>query len=162
MATQTELAELKRAVQELNQKMDKQMVLVQGLVDLFTSVISKPDLGLVKEPLQARHTPVVRNKLCSKDMFKDLVEFHEARARPKEIAGSLFKASAEKEDICNKEIIPSAKRVHSLDSTMLYSGGVSKSSANPQSNRWNPPRAFSCFSTPLSTVYEKLLEAGFL
>ncbi|KAI8559810.1 hypothetical protein RHMOL_Rhmol04G0203600 [Rhododendron molle] len=75
-------------------------------------------------------------------------------------------------DICLKPVLkgnahidvvkPNAKRVHSIKSTMLYSGDASKSSFNPHPGSRTQPRIFSHFSAALSLVYEKLLEAGFL
>ncbi|KAI8559668.1 hypothetical protein RHMOL_Rhmol04G0191400 [Rhododendron molle] len=53
MAAQMELAELKKAAAELGHKMDKQKVMVQGLIGLFTSTAPQPDMGLLKEPSQA-------------------------------------------------------------------------------------------------------------
>jgi hypothetical protein len=167
MAAQTELAELKRAVQELNQKLDKQMVMVQGLVDLFTSAMSKPNLGLnaanagVENLPQVCHAPTVGVKLCSRDMFKDLAEFHEARTHPKEDARSLFKTNAEREDMRDEEINPKGKRMHPVDEAMWCNCKANKgSSLDSRFTRRNPPRTFSCFSTPLASVYKKLLDAG--
>ncbi|KAI8538442.1 hypothetical protein RHMOL_Rhmol09G0103900 [Rhododendron molle] len=123
MTGQTELVELKKAIEEMSQKMDKQMTLVQGLVDLFISTMSNPDLGLnaddarIKETPQIYHPPTVRIKPCSKvklsDMFKDLVEFHDAKTHSNENVGSFPDTSAERQDVHIDEINPKSKGVDS-------------------------------------------------
>ncbi|KAI8572245.1 hypothetical protein RHMOL_Rhmol01G0182900 [Rhododendron molle] len=161
MAAQMELAELKKAVEELGHKMDKQMIMVQGLVGLFTSTAQQSDMGLLKEPSQAYHPPTVGIKLCSGDMFKDLAEFHEARTYPKEDVGSLFTTIAEGEDTLRDDFYPEGKRMHPIDEDMCCNCKANKGPAlNSQLTRRNSPRAFSCFTAPLVSVYEKLLEAG--
>ncbi|KAI8559366.1 hypothetical protein RHMOL_Rhmol04G0167700 [Rhododendron molle] len=161
MAAQMELAELKKAVEELGHKMDKQMIMVQGLVGLFTSTAQQSDMGLVKEPSQAYHPPMVGIKLCSGDMFKDLAEFHEARTYPNEDVGSLFTTIAEGEDTLRDDFYPESKRMHHIDEDMCCNCKANRGPAlNSQSSRRNQPRTFTCFTAPLASVYEKLLDAG--
>ncbi|KAI8535032.1 hypothetical protein RHMOL_Rhmol10G0143500 [Rhododendron molle] len=161
MAAQMELVKLRKAVEELGHKMDKQMIMVQGLVGLVTSTAPQPDMGLVKEPSQACHTPAFGIKLCSKDMFKDLAEFHEARTYPKEDAGSLLTTIAEGEDMFGDDFKPKGKRMHPVDEAMWCNCEANEGPAlNSQFTRRNSPRTFSCFTAPLASVYEKLIDAG--
>ncbi|KAI8568524.1 hypothetical protein RHMOL_Rhmol02G0207400 [Rhododendron molle] len=118
-------------------------------------------MGLVKESSQGHHTHLVRINMCSKDMFKDLAEFHKARTYPKEDAGSLFKGNAKGEDMLSDEINPKGKRVHPVDGAMLCSCKTNKGSTlNPQFSRRTQPRTFSCFFAPLASIYEKPLNAS--
>ncbi|KAI8547351.1 hypothetical protein RHMOL_Rhmol07G0188800 [Rhododendron molle] len=148
------------------------MTLVQGLVDLFTSATSNPNLGLnadgaiVKEPPQFYHPPAVGIEPCSKvklsGMFKGLAAFHDTRTHSKEDAGSLSAGGAERKDAHIDEVQPSAKRMCSIDSAALYNGEVGKSSTDSRPGCRTPPRFLNHFLTLLSSVYEKLLEAGFI
>lgn len=156
MAGQTELVELKRATEEMSQKMDKQMTqmltLLQRLVNFFTSTVPNSDMGLnaddarIEEPPQIYPPLAVRIKPYSKvklsDMFKDLAEFHDARTHPKVDVGSLSKNSAEREDTYIDKINPKVKRVYPVDSITLYScetrkafvKGPPDTTMNPQSS----------------------------
>ncbi|KAI8538424.1 hypothetical protein RHMOL_Rhmol09G0102200 [Rhododendron molle] len=105
MTGQAELVELKKAIEEMNQKMDEQTILLQGLVDLLTPAMPNLDLGRnagkarIKEAPQTYHPPTVGAKPCSKgkpfDLLKDLAKFHDVRAYSNENIGSSYEASAE-------------------------------------------------------------------
>ncbi|KAI8550614.1 hypothetical protein RHMOL_Rhmol06G0121300 [Rhododendron molle] len=95
-------------------------------------------------------------------MFKTLADFHKARVHPKKDAKSSSETGIERKGAHIDEVCPNPKRVCSIDSATLYGSGVSKSSANPRPNCRTRPRIFSHFFAPLSSVYEKLLEAGHL
>ncbi|KAI8555209.1 hypothetical protein RHMOL_Rhmol05G0157100 [Rhododendron molle] len=136
MAVQMELGELRKAVEELGHKMDKQMIMVQGLFGLVTSTALQPDMGLVKEPFQAYHLPTVGIKLCSGDMFKDLAEFHEARTHSKEDTGSLFKTIAKGEDMFSDEFSSKGKTMQPVDEDMCCNCKANRGPAlNSQSGR---------------------------
>ncbi|KAI8550600.1 hypothetical protein RHMOL_Rhmol06G0119900 [Rhododendron molle] len=161
MAAQMELAEVKKAVEELGHKMDKQMIMVQGLVGHFTFTTLQTDMGQVKEPSQVSHASAVGIKLCPKDMFKDLAEFHEARTYPKEAARSLFTTMAEGEDMLSDGFSPEGKRMHPVDEAMCCNCKANRGlNLNSQSGHRNQPRTFSCFDAPLASINERLLDAG--
>ncbi|KAI8560180.1 hypothetical protein RHMOL_Rhmol04G0236200 [Rhododendron molle] len=173
MIGQTELVELKPAIEEMSQKMDKQMTLLQTMINLFTSAMSNPNLGLnvdyawIKEPSQIYHPHAVGIKPCSKvklsDMFKDLVKFHDAKTHSKEDVGSLFETSAERQDTHIDEINPKSKRVLcSCEASKAFVRGPPSTTMNPQPSCKTQPRIFSRFPIPLSSVYEKLLEANLI
>ncbi|KAI8563751.1 hypothetical protein RHMOL_Rhmol03G0133300 [Rhododendron molle] len=94
-------------------------------------------------------------------MFKDLVEFHEARSHLKEDVDSLLKAIAKREDMLSDEFSPKGKTMHPVDEDMCCNCKANKGPAlNSQSDRRNQSRTFSCFAAPLASVYEKLINAG--
>lgn len=93
--------------------------------DLSTSSMSNPDLGLIADDARIKETPqiyhhqAIRIKPCSKvklsDIFKDLVEFHDAKNRSKEEMGSQSKTSAERQGTHIDEINPERMLVKSGD-----------------------------------------------
>ncbi|KAI8571848.1 hypothetical protein RHMOL_Rhmol01G0151800 [Rhododendron molle] len=160
MAAQMDLAGLRKAVEKLGHKMDKQMIMVQGLFDLVTSTAPQLDMGLVKGPSQVYHPLTVGVKLCSGDMFKDLAELHEVRTHSKEDVDSLFTTIAKGEDMLSDEFSPKGKTMQPVDEDMCCNCKARGPALNSQSGRQNQPRTFSCFAAPLASVYEKLLDAG--
>lgn len=167
MAGQAELVELKRAVEEMNRKMDEQTALLQGLIGILTSVMSNPGLGLnadkarIEETPQAYHPPTAgvkpRSEVTLSHMLRDLVEFHDARKRSKEGTGSLPKTRAKRQDVHK------GKKVSChVEASSVSARGSLGTAVNPQSSGKIPPRFLSRFSAPLSMVYERLLEAGLI
>ncbi|KAI8558945.1 hypothetical protein RHMOL_Rhmol04G0135800 [Rhododendron molle] len=123
MARQTELNELKKTMEEMSQKMDKMLTLVQGLVNLFTSIIPNKNVGLNDDvgDLRADRADKLFSKVKLSEMFKDLAEILDDRAHSKEDT-PLTKTSAEMHIVSAEihEINPRGKRICPVDSKRLY------------------------------------------
>ncbi|KAI8572883.1 hypothetical protein RHMOL_Rhmol01G0235200 [Rhododendron molle] len=174
MAGQTELNELKKTVEEMSQKMDKMLTLVQGLVNLFTSIIPSTDVGPNDDvrDLGAHRANKLFSKVKLSEMFKDLAAIHDSRAHSKEDTRPLTETSADMHIVSAEihEINPRGKRVCPVDNKRLYGCKASKASVrgttgptmNSQLSRRTKRRTFSHFSEPQSLVYEKLLKTGII